>query len=394
MCLFLLLCHKPQIKTAQQEQPPATVQWSAENSLIEIPAPPLCDSGSAEALIQSCQRSRTALSRRKLTDTITVGPYKMTVETAAAGLEAFIAAAQTCGIGDSLFSYVKNHFRFLKMAVDSVLITGYYEAMLNGSQKRTARYAYPLYKKPPDLLTLDCSKFSFYEKNRGFPATIRCRLSKDSGLVPYYRRDEIDAKHALQGKNLELVWLDDPIGRFFLQIQGSGIIQLPHKKNMRVNYHASNGHPYRPIGKYLVEKNLLAKENVSMQSIRTILTLHPHLCEETFNYNPSYVFFRSVDSGPLGVSEVSLTPLRSIATDINLFCQGMLCYLQAPIPLFNDADSCIGWKEWKGFVCNQDTGGAIRTPGHVDLFTGSGREAELYAGYMRRFGMVYFLIPK
>ncbi|MCP4230942.1 MAG: murein transglycosylase, partial [bacterium] len=195
-------------------------------------------------------------------------------------------------------------------------------------------------------------------------------------------------------KDLEMVWIDNPVDVFFLQIQGSGIVYLDNGEKVRVNYAESNGHPYRAIGRLLLDKGVLTRENVSMQSIRKYLADHPGEMEEIFNYNPSYVFFREVAEGPVGSLGVPVTPYRSIATDRNLFPRGALCYIETEVPVFDEDGQVKEWKPYRGFVLNQDTGGAIRTPRRVDLFTGHGDASELVAGHMKQKGMFYFLIKK
>ena len=191
-----------------------------------------------------------------------------------------------------------------------------------------------------------------------------------------------------------LAFADNPIDVFFLHIQGSGIVTLDNGETLRVNYDESNGQPYYAIGKWLVQQEILTLENVSMQSIREYLEKHPDELEEIFITNPSYVFFRVVDEGPMGSIGVPVTAFRSIATDAYLFPRGALCYVETQIPVFDDRDKITGWQAYSGFVLNQDTGGAIRGPGRVDLFTGYGKKSKLIAGHMKQFGTFYFLVKK
>jgi membrane-bound lytic murein transglycosylase A len=161
-----------------------------------------------------------------------------------------------------------------------------------------------------------------------------------------------------------------------------------------VNYQASNGRPYRSIGRYMIEKGFLAREEMSMQAIRKHLTEHPEVLDEVLNYNPSYVFFRQVDSGPLGSLDVLLTPGRSIALDSKIFPKGALGFISCQKPLVNDQGDIMGWTKFSRFVLNQDSGGAIKGAGRADIFWGSGPYAELTAGHLQHGGDLYILIKK
>jgi len=144
----------------------------------------------------------------------------------------------------------------------------------------------------------------------------------------------------------------------------------------------------------MLQRGVLAEDNVSMQSIRDYLKKHPEEMKSIFTYNPSYVFFRVVDQGPLGFIQVPLTPYRSIALDHRLFPRGALCYIETELPAFDKDGKLKQWNKHRGFVLNQDTGGAIRGPGRIDLFTGIGVESELVAGHLKREGTFYFLMKK
>jgi membrane-bound lytic murein transglycosylase A len=300
------------------------------------------------------------------------------------------------GLTREFFQYVSQNYRFYQSAArEEVLFTGYFEADLRGSLSPSPVYRCPLYRKPEDLYRVDLSSFSFFQKYKGLPRTLRGRLSADDRtIVPYYTREEIDYRQKLASKGLEIVWIDDPIDVFFLHIQGSGIVTLDNGETLRVNYDESNGHPYFAIGRWLVQQGILTLENVSMQSIRQYLQQHPDKLEEIFITNPSYVFFRVVDEGPMGAIGVPVTAFRSIATDRYLFPKGALCYVETQLPVFADRDKITGWRAYSGFVLNQDTGGAICGPGRVDLFMGYGKKSKLMAGHMKKSGTFYFLIKK
>jgi len=272
---------------------------------------------------------------------------------------------------------------------EKVLFTGYYEPTYPASVNPDTVYKYPIYRKPDDLLQIDLSPFREELKGKSIVARIEGKK-----VVPYYSRREIEDQRSLSGRRLEIAWLKDPLDVSFLQIQGSGRLKLPDSSIMRVGYEASNGRPYQSIGRYMLEKGLLSREEVSMQSIRKYLTEHREAQAEVLNYNPSYVFFRTVDGGPFGSINVPLTPGRSLALDSRLFPKGALCFVLTKKPVLDSKNRIAGWNEFSRFMLNQDTGGAIKGAGRADLFWGSDDYAEIAAGHMKHEGDLYVLIKK
>jgi membrane-bound lytic murein transglycosylase A len=212
--------------------------------------------------------------------------------------------------------------------------------------------------------------------------------------VPYYDRNDIDYKDALGDSAEVLAWVTDPIDIFFLQIQGSGKVYLDNGEVINVHYHATNGHPYRSIGKLLIDENKITREEMSMQKIRAYLQAHPEEMETIFNYNPSYVFFKIEPDGPLGNINVRLTPGRSIALDRKLFPPAALTFIVTEKPYLDGSGNIERWSEFSRFALHQDTGGAIKSPGRADLFWGNDHYAEIAAGHLKHTGKLYFLILK
>jgi membrane-bound lytic murein transglycosylase A len=272
-----------------------------------------------------------------------------------------------------------------------VLFTGYYAPVVAGSLTPDARFQYPLYKRPDELIEVRLDLFS----PRFGGQRIIGRL-EDRRLVPFYTREEIDGQGLLEGRGYEVVWVADRIERYFLQIQGSGIVQLTDGRYLRVNYGGANGRPYRSIGRLLIDREELTREEMSMQRIRSYLQDHPEKMDEILFHDPSYTFFRLVEgeSGPVGNIGVSLTMGRSIATDWRLFPKGGLAFIITEKPVVDDRGEVSGWERLSRFVVNQDTGGAIRGPARVDLFWGEGEAAGMSAGPMKQRGKLFFLIEK
>jgi membrane-bound lytic murein transglycosylase A len=270
-----------------------------------------------------------------------------------------------------------------------VLFTGYFEPIYEGNLIPDESYAYPLYRRPEDLIKIDLSPFREEFEGKSIIAKI-----EGKSVTPYYSREEIETEKALQGKNLEVAWLKDPLDVTFLQIQGSGRLNLPDGTDISVGYVASNGRPYRSIGGYMLGKGYLEKDEISMQTIRTYLSDHPEILEEVLNYNPSYIFFDIKEKGPLGNINVILTPGRSIALDSRIFPKGALCFISTEKPVIDSDGKIKEWVDLSRFVMNQDTGGAIKGAGRADLFWGSGEYAQLAAGNMKQEGDLYILIKK
>jgi len=265
------------------------------------------------------------------------------------------------------------------------LITGYYEPLLYGSRKRTNIFRYAVYRRPDDLLVIDLG--NLYEDLKG--KRVRGRLKGKRRVVPYFSREEIEnGKNPLKGK--ELAWVSDPVGLFFLHIQGSGRIRYQDGSEIAVGYSDQNGHPYFAIGRRLIDDGDIKEEEMSMQAIRDWLQNNPDEAVELLNSNPSYVFFVERDkekTGPFGTLGVALTPERSIAVDRKVVRLGLPVWLDTTLP---DSEKEIPYRR---LVFAQDTGGAINGTVRADLFWGNGLRAEENAGRMRQPGLLYVLVP-
>lgn len=269
-----------------------------------------------------------------------------------------------------------------------VVYTGYYEPLLNGSLQQTDRFRYPIYRVPDDAVVVYLGKFlSKYKGER-----LIGRVEKGQ-LVPYRTRAEIDGEGCLVGKGLEIVWVDDPVELFYLHIQGSGKIILSDGTEMRINYAQSNGRAFKGASACLLENGKINSSQVSHQSVKKYLQDHPEDLELLYK-NESYIFFRTVETGPVGALDVPLTGGRSLAADPVIFPKGGLVFIQARKPILDEAGNLQSWKPFSRFALLQDTGGMIKGPGRIDLFCGSGEEAEHIAGSIKEKGNLYFLIKK
>ena len=282
------------------------------------------------------------------------------------------------------------------------LATGYYEPLLRGSRRKEGPYRYPLYAAPADLLNVDLAEINPELKH----LRLRGRL-EGRRVVPYYPRAKIEqGLPALAGK--ELLWVDDPVDLFFLQIQGSGRVRLPSGELARVGYADQNGQPYKSIGRYLVEQGELTLEQASMQGIKAWAAAHPARLDALLNQNPSYVFFRELPQseegqssspegpvttagpaatdGPVGALGVTLTPERSIAVDPR--------YIPLGAPVFLATTWPGSAQMLARLVLAQDSGGAIRGAVRADYFWGFGDAAGAQAGRMRQSAKMWVLLPR
>ncbi len=311
--------------------------------------------------------------------------------------------APTCAAADALAPadstavrrFFESHFSPYQVIAadgrDTGTITGYYEPLLAGSRARTQRYGVPLYAPPDDLLTIDLSELYPELKDKRLRGRVEGRR-----VIPYWPRGDIEnGKAPVRGR--ELVYVDDPVEAFFLQIQGSGRVRLADGGIVRVGYADQNGHPYRSIGRLLVERGELPLERASMQGIRDWGRRNPEKLAPLLDENPSYVFFREIPApppgtleavidGPIGTLGVPLLRERTLAVDPRSIPLGAPVYLATTYPLST--------RPLQRLMLAQDTGGAIRGAIRGDFFWGFGDAAGREAGRMKQDGRMWVLWPK
>jgi len=345
------------------------------------------------SLIRAIRRNLVYLNKLNPEKIFHYGPHKFTCRQVLKTQEYFLDLLLRAPRIREIENEIKKHFIVYRAAGRAkkrhVLFTGYFEPIFEGSLSPDKTFQYPLYRKPNDLIKIDLSLFN--EKLKGSSIVARVEGKR---VMPYHSRQRIENEKVLKGKNLEIAWLKDPVDVAFLHIQGSGRIRLPDNSTIPVGYEASNGRQYRSIGRYMIDKGLINRENVSMQTIRKYLSEHPEIVEKVLNHNPSYIFFRRRNNGPFGNINVPLTPGRSIALNARLFPKGALCYITCQKPVLNKNGEITEWIDFSRFVLNQDTGGAIKGAGRADIFWGSDLYAQLAAGHMRHEGDLYMLIKK
>jgi membrane-bound lytic murein transglycosylase A len=268
------------------------------------------------------------------------------------------------------------------------LVTGYYEPVLAGSRTRSERFRVPVYGVPADLIAVDLE--SVNPELKGL--RLRGRL-QGNRLVPYWSRAEIEDRNGLGAP--VVAWVEDPVELFFLQIQGSGQIELDTGERLRLGYGDQNGHPYRSMGRFLVERREMTLDQASMQGIKAWAAANPRKLREALDANPSYVFFREVAAadaraglpgGPLGTLGAPLTAGYSLAIDPR--------YVPLGAPVFLATTWPLSTRPLQRLMAAQDTGGAIRGAVRADFYWGTGSEAGTLAGRMRQRGRMWILWPR
>jgi membrane-bound lytic murein transglycosylase A len=289
--------------------------------------------------------------------------------------------------------FFEDNFRPLqisKLGENDGFLTGYYEPIIDGSRFPTAEFHAPLYRRPPNLVASGWRKLGDSFPSKGVKVGRRVGRRK---IVPYYTRGEIE-DGALNGWHLEICYLRSELDVMFAQIQGSARIRLEDGSILRVNYDSYNGWPYTPIGRVLIDRRLMTKDQVSMQSIRQWMEANPAQAKDVQRQNKSYVFFRVTDLADedeaVGAEGVPLVPGRSIAVDRALHVYGTPFFIDADLPIANDKAAT----KFRRLVFAQDTGSAIVGPARADIYFGAGDEAARMAGRIKNSGRFFMLLPR
>jgi membrane-bound lytic murein transglycosylase A len=311
-----------------------------------------------------------------------------------AALETVCARAIKTGTlgGDAARAFFETNFlpiRIRKLGDDAGFLTGYYEPIVDGSRFPTREFTVPLYRRPSDLIAAGAAQPGgpFPNGGRAF------RRIRNGELVPYYDRGEIE-DGALDGQHLEICWLRSATEALFIQIQGSARIRLEDGTMLRINYDAHNGYPYVPVGRVLIDRNIIPREEMSMHRIREWMQSHPDEAKDVRRQNRSLVFFRIVglsnEGEALGAQGIPLSAGRSIAVDKALHVYGTPFFIAADLPIASArADT-----PFRRTMIAQDTGSAIVGPARADLYFGAGDEAGLVAGRVRQPGQFAMLLPR
>ena len=283
-------------------------------------------------------------------------------------------------------AFFEKNFRAVRLSPlgeQAGFFTGYYEPIVEGARLPSDKYTVPLYRRPPNMITQ------------------RLRLSGKKGkagkrtvkrTAPFYDRAQIE-DGALAGRDLEIVYLKDPIDAFFAEIQGSVRVRLEDGSVIRLNYASGNGHPYTAVGRFLIARGIVSKEEISMQKIREYMEANPEEGKKLRRLNRSYVFFRETDLSEyeeaIGAQGMPLTAARSIAVDRKLHTYGMPVFVDVTLPIQSEKPDT----RFSRLMIAQDTGGAIVGPARADIYLGAGEEAARAAGRFKHYGQFVMLVP-
>lgn len=343
--------------------------------------PRVTDDGPLPALIAAVGESLRYFERLPADRMVEFGTTRRTAGAMRSSLAAFAAYLGTNPSPEALAGEIGRRFEIHRAtAPKGILFTGYYLPSLPAQATRDAQFQTPVLGRPPDLVTAALGDL-------GAPCACREQIAGRvvrGALTPYPTRAEIEAGAAAGAPTL--AWVSDPVGLFFLQIQGSGVLTYPDGTERTIGFAASNGRPYVSVGKLLVDRGELPLERASMAGIRDWIARRPAEGAQLLHENPRYVFFRQLDGAPVGSLGAAVTPGRTIATDPAVFPPGALAFVHVPATNASRALSRL--------VLNQDTGAAIRGPGRVDVYFGAGPEAEATAGSLRSPGELFFLAPR
>jgi len=289
-------------------------------------------------------------------------------------------------------TFFEEHFiplRISRLGEGEGFVTGYYEPILEGSRRQTDVYNVPVYRRSWNLFVRGTTQSSIGLPNKG---QVFRKIGRRK-LVPYYDRAEIE-DGAIAGRGLEICWLKDQTDLLFAQIQGSARIKLEDGTTLRINYDAHNGYPYTPVGRILIDRGIIPKEQMSMQKIREWIEQNPDGAKELRRQNRSYIFFREVQLSdkdePLGAQGIPLTPGRSIAVDKGLHVYGTPFFIEGELPINSEQSKT----PFRRLMIAQDTGSAIVGPARADLYFGAGAEAGKVSGRLRHNARFAILVPK
>lgn len=321
--------------------------------------------GLREAIQQSILYMQTASSKKYFP----MGP--ITHEKVAASLPLFLEVLDQADSPETLNGLIKQYFDvYISVGCDdegTVLFTGYYSPIFDGSMTETDQFRYPLYKMPPEI-----------------------QKDEEGNVVggPWRTREEIESEKILEGQ--ELVWLGDRFETYVVTVQGSGFIRMPDGSLYEVGYAGNNGHEYTPIGKMLVADGKIERSRLSLATMIRHFQQYPQDLDQYLYQNKRYIFFKDSSGGPYGCLGKRVTAFHSIATDKDIFPRASLCFLDTRVP--NDAGESM--RSFRNFVLDQDRGAAIRAPGRCDIYMGVGDRAGQLAGFTYSEGKMYYLFAK
>ena len=355
---------------------------------ITAEEPLFTDDLDRHSLLQAARRQAEYLDRLPKNSHFNLGTRAVPTELLRGSIASFIEIIEQESSPQEISRRVQEDFLIFRAGTGDnaafageMLVTGYFHPVIDGSLLPIPPFVHPLYRLPPDLI----------EHNNG-DATSIARLC-NGGLAPYWSREEIETRFPLAGN--ELLYLADPIEAFILHIQGSGKIRFRDGSCRSVRFAGSNGHPYRSIGKLLVDEGRLTLEQATLPGIVGYLRAHPAEARRILHANPRFIFFTWGEADAIrGSGNIALTAGRSVAVDPSVISLGTVAFLRTRQPVVDRNGRLQRWRALHRFVFPQDSGAAIRGGSRIDLYLGDGEEARQTAGLMREKGEMYILVKK
>ncbi len=345
-----------------------------------------------ETLITSLEKNIQWLTKKSNSSYFQLKDIKFSTESYLCSSKKLLESLKN---NENILLSLKNNFDLYKVYSDDnqdILYTGYYIPVAEASEKHSKIYQTPVYKTPPDLVSVYLQDFNPIYKGK----VLRGRVQKNQ-LIPYWTREEIVDKEVLSRKNLEIAWVKNKVDLFFIEIQGSGLLTFENGKKKYIHYSSQNGRDYSPIGALLFKEGHLEKSKITMQSIREWLEKNPNEKSRVLNYNKSFVFFSLENDGPYGNINVKLTEERSIAADQSIYPAGTLTLLDFKMPPSLKTETNLQDlqpEQFRQLAFVQDTGGAIKGAQRIDVFWGEGNHAGEIAGVTQQNGNIFILVPK
>lgn len=353
-------------------------------------APYFLDDCDKESLISAANHHLNFLRSKKAASGLRIQGQYYSNRNLQESLALFIEILKTSATTWEMSRRIRKNFNFFQaagregIAGRQMLVTGYFEPVLEGSLTRDDTFHYPLYAVPDSLIIRKSPKNN---KN------IIGRFDQNNNFVPYWSREDIEEMRVAHG--FELVYLRDPLDAFLVHVQGSGTIALTTGELRKIRYAVSNGREYSSIGKLLVDRGKISLKEASIPTIRAYLQKHPDEQQQIFNHNKRFIFFQWEKGGDvIGSLGRPLTPGRSIAIDQQKLPAELLCFLVTRKPVVDRQRNITSWQKMSRFVLPQDSGSAIKGSGRVDVFWGNGGYAQIAAGCMKEKGQLFFFVKK
>jgi len=305
----------------------------------------------------------------------------ITHDRAVASLRAMAQLLDSGLYGKKLQEAIRTRFEVYQSVgcddMGTVLFTGYYTPIFDGSMTPSEKYKYPLYKQPTDLVKDDKGQ-------------ILGQKLADGSVQPYPDRREIEESGMLKGQ--EIAWLADPFEAYIAHVQGSAILRTPDGEQVTLGYAATNGHEYKSVARQMIDDGLVPAEGMSLKAMIDYFKANPQQIDTYVNRNPRYVFFRADSGNPRGCLNEPVIPFRSIATDKSIYPRACLAFIKTNLP--RPIGGTVRKSAYTGFALDQDAGGAIRAPGRCDVYMGTGDTAGKMAGQVYEEGKLYYLFLK